>query len=204
MKVLLIEDVYKLGRAGEIKKVATGYGRNFLIPQGLTVLATPTALKQVDFIRSEADVNRARLNKELESVAVVLSDLTLAFPVKAGETGKLYGSVTSIMIGDEIKEKTGIEISRRQIDSEPIRNLGVHKVEIRLTIDLIPEITVLVHREGEAPESVIEEAQKVVEESEVSESIETKAVATEEVEIETQIQAEENAPQPVEEPETEE
>jgi large subunit ribosomal protein L9 len=204
MKVLLIEDVYKLGRAGEIKKVANGYGRNFLIPQGLAVLATPTALKQVDFIRSEADTNRARLNKELESVAAVLSDLTLSFPVKAGETGKLYGSVTSIMIGDEIKEKTGIEISRRQIDAEPIRILGEHKVEIRLTIDLIPEITVLVHREGEAPESVIEETQTVIDESEVKESIESKAVAVEEVKAEKQIKADENTRQPVEEPETEE
>ena len=160
MKVLLIEDVYKLGRAGEVKKVANGYGRNFLIPQGLAVIATSEALKQVEFIRTKADVNRAKLNKEMGSVAEVLSDLTLTFPVKAGETGKLYGSVTPNMICEQIMEKTGVDISRRQIDSQPIRNLGIHKMEIRLTIDLIPEFTVIVHREGETPESVIEEAQK--------------------------------------------
>ena len=164
MKVLLIEDVYKLGRAGEVKKVANGYGRNYLIPQGLAVIATTEALKQVEFIRAKADVNRAQLNKEMESVAKVLSDLTLTFPVKAGETGKLYGSVTSNMICDQILEKTGIDISRRQIDAQPIRNLGVHKAEIRLTIDLVPEVTVIVHREGETPESAIEEAQKTEQE----------------------------------------
>lgn len=156
MKVLLIQDVYKLGRAGDVKKVADGYGRNFLIPQGLAVLATPGAMKQAEFIRNRADTNRAILNKEMQGVAEAISDLTLTFPVKASETGKLYGSITSAMICDAINEARKIEISRRQIDSQPIRNLGVHKVNIRLTIDLVPEITVIVHREGESPESVVE------------------------------------------------
>ncbi len=65
MKVLLIKDVYKLGRAGDVKRVADGYGRNFLLPQGLAVLATPGAMKQVENIRSQAAVSRAALNKEL-------------------------------------------------------------------------------------------------------------------------------------------
>ena len=150
MKVLLLKDVYKLGRAGDVKRVATGYGRNYLLPQGLAVLATPGALKQVEHIRKQAEVNRAVLNKEMSGVANILSDLVLTFPAKAGETGKLYGSITSQMIADAIKEQTNVEINRRQLDSEPIRMLGEHKVSIRLTIDLIPEITVIVHREGEA------------------------------------------------------
>jgi large subunit ribosomal protein L9 len=150
MKVLLLKDVYKLGRAGDVKRVATGYGRNYLLPQGLAVLATPGALKQVEHIRKQAEVNRAVLNKEMSGVANILSDLVLTFPAKAGETGKLYGSITSQMIADAIKEQTDVEINRRQLDSEPIRMLGEHKVSIRLTIDLIPEITVIVHREGEA------------------------------------------------------
>jgi large subunit ribosomal protein L9 len=152
MKVLLIKDVYKLGRAGDVKKVADGYGRNFLLPQGLAVLATPSALAQAERIRSQADAKRAVLNNELGGVAEILSKLTLAFPMKAGETGKLYGSITPAMIAEAVKKQTGIEIQRRQMDFEPIRALGTYKVHVRLTVDLIPEITVIVHREGEVVE----------------------------------------------------
>lgn len=152
MKVLLIKDVYKLGRAGDVKKVADGYGRNFLLPQGLAVLATPGALAQAERIRSQADAKRAVLNNELGGVAEILSKLTLAFPMKAGETGKLYGSITPAMIAEAVKKQTGIEIQRRQMDFGPIRALGTYKVHVRLTVDLVPEITVIVHREGEVVE----------------------------------------------------
>ena len=155
MKVMLIKDVYKLGRAGEIKKVANGYGRNYLIPQGLAVLATPGALKQADRIREQAEARRAIENKELSGLAEQLSELRLDFPVKAGEAGKLYGSVTTQMIADAINEQIEIDVDRRQIDAQPIRMLGVHDVSVRLTIDLIPEVSVLVHREGESPESAL-------------------------------------------------
>jgi large subunit ribosomal protein L9 len=151
MKVLLTKDVYKLGRAGDVKKVADGYGRNFLIPQGLAVLATPGALKQVENIRSKAQEARTQANQEMSGIAAQLSNLVLTFPAKAGETGKLYGSITPAMITDAIKEKTGVEIARRQMDSEPLRTLGEHAVHVRLTLDLIPEVTVIVHREGEIP-----------------------------------------------------
>ncbi len=99
MKVLLLKDVYKLGRAGDVKKVADGYGRNYLLPQGLAVIATPGALKQVDYIRRTAASQREQMNLELGSVAQRLEGLKLVFPTKAGETGKLYGSITTAMIG---------------------------------------------------------------------------------------------------------
>lgn len=150
MKVLLLKDVYKLGRAGDVKKVADGYGRNFLLPQGMALLATEGALKQSEKIRTEATKKRAALNNEMGSVAEVIKDMKLAFASKAGETGKLYGSITAQDVSDAIKAKTGIEVKRQQIDLQPIRNLGEHKVHIRLTMDLIPEITVVVYREGEA------------------------------------------------------
>jgi large subunit ribosomal protein L9 len=153
MKVLLLKDVYKLGRAGDVKKVADGFGRNYLLPQGLGVLATPGALKQVEYIRRTSAVQREKLNEELGSVAERLEGLKLVFPAKAGETGKLYGSITTAMMAEAILKETGTTIDRRQLDSQPIKTLGVHKAHVRLTIDLVPEITVLVHREGEAPES---------------------------------------------------
>ena len=164
MKVLLMEDVYKLGRAGDVKKVADGYGRNYLLPHGLAVLATPGALKQVEEIRSRANSRRSALNQEMGGVAEKLANLVLAYPARAGETGKLYGSITPQMIADSIKTKTDITVDRRQVDAQPIRNLGEHIVHIRLTMDLVPEIRVIVHREGEAPdlgEKVAGAAEKV-------------------------------------------
>jgi large subunit ribosomal protein L9 len=150
MKVMLLKDVYKLGRAGDVKKVADGYGRNFLIPQGLAILATPGALKQAERIRSQAAVQRDLLNKEMDAVARRLGGVVLTFAAKASETGKLYGSVSSQMIAEALKQKAGVEISRRQVDMQPLRALGEYAVRVRLTIDLIPEIKVVVYREGEA------------------------------------------------------
>jgi large subunit ribosomal protein L9 len=173
MKVLLIEDVYKLGRAGEVKRVAAGYGRNFLLPQGLAVLATPGALKQAEQIKQAAAARRKVRNEEMQDVAEQLSDVVLTFPAKASETGKLYGSVTTQMIAEALSEEVGVEIERRQIDSQPLRSLGEHRVEIRLTVDLVPEITVIVHREGEAaimPGEEVEEAEAEAESEETEAS----------------------------------
>lgn len=147
---MLIKDVYKLGRAGDVKKVANGYGRNFLLPQSLAVLATPGAMKQIDHIRSQAQTRRNALNSELGGLAEQLNGLALSFATKAGETGKLYGSITTQMIADAINAKVGSNIDRRSIEVQPIRTLGEYKAHVRLTIDLIPEIQVVVHREGEA------------------------------------------------------
>jgi large subunit ribosomal protein L9 len=160
MRVLLLKDVYKLGRAGDVKKVADGYGRNFLLPQSLAVLASPGALKQAERISRTANEQRSRLNQELGAVAERLNGLRLTFPVKAGETGKLYGSITQAMLADSIEQASGAKVDKRQIDCQPIKTLGVHKAGVRLTIDLIPEVSVVVYREGESPESAEAEAAK--------------------------------------------
>ena len=189
MKVLLLKDVYKLGHAGDVKRVAAGYGRNFLLPQGLAVLATAGALKTVEKIRERAAVERAKLNQEMSGVAELLQDLELQFFSKAGETGKLYGSITSQMIVDEIHNKLAISLDRHQIEVAPIRTLGEHLATVRLTVDLNPKIKVLVNREGEAAkvsarkqkvEEPIIEAAAVVEETITSAAEET--MATEETE----------------------
>ena len=155
MKVLLLQDVFKLGRAGDVKRVAAGYGRNYLLPQGLAVLATPGAMKQVERIKAQATVQRNALNEELGAVAEQLSGTVLPFTARASETGKLYGSITTQMVADSITEKTGVEINKRQVYTQPLRSLGEHVVQIRLTVDLVPEVTVVVNREGEEPEEVI-------------------------------------------------
>ncbi|MBI5296562.1 MAG: 50S ribosomal protein L9 [Chloroflexi bacterium] len=150
MKVLLVKDVYKLGRAGEVKKVADGYGRNFLLPQKLAVLATPGALKQVDKIKSQAEIRRTQLNSELKGLADQISGVELSFAAKAGETGKLYGSITTADVATALQEKVRFEVKRQQVDMQPIRELGEFTAHVRLTIDLMPEIKIIVHREGEA------------------------------------------------------
>jgi len=152
MKVLLLKDVYKLGRAGDVKKVADGYGRNFLIPQGLATLATAGALKQVGKIRSQAEVRRTELNSELKDLASDINGVTLIFDAKAGETGKLYGSITTQDVATAIQEKTRYEVKKQQIDMQPIRNLGEFTAHVRLTMDLVPEVKIVVHREGEVIE----------------------------------------------------
>ena len=167
MEIMLLKDVYKLGRAGEVKRVANGYGRNYLIPQGLATMATPGALTQSGRIMAAAEEERARLNQELTAVFEVLNGLQVNFPVKAGETGKLYGSVTTQMISEAIMENKGIEVDRSQIVSEPIRSLGVHPVKARLTVDLIAEIEVVVHREELPPESAFEQVVEEAEDTEV-------------------------------------
>ena len=126
MKVLLLKDVYKLGRAGDVKKVADGYGRNFLLPQKLAVLATAGALKQVEKIRSQAEIRRAEQNSELKGLADQINGVTLVFAAKAGETGKLYGSITTQDVATALQEKIRFEVKKQQIDIQPIRNLGAN------------------------------------------------------------------------------
>jgi len=166
MKVLLIKDVYKLGRAGEVKKVAAGYGRNYLIPQGFAIPATGGAMQQAERIKEKATERRAALNEELGDIAEVLDGKKLTFAVKAGETGRLYGSVSDEDIIEAVQANYEIELEKRQVETEPLRQLGTYKVPIHLTMDLIPEITVIVYREGETPEEQEETQEALPEEAE--------------------------------------
>ena len=174
MKILLLKDVYHLGHAGDVKKVADGYGRNYLIPQGFAVLATVGALKQADSIRAKAEVVRSQLNTEMSAVSEKINNCWITFASKAGETGKLYGSITSQMVAEKIAEKAGVEIDKRMIDIQPIRTLGEHKAHVRLTIDIVPSVNIMVHREGETPNIPGEEeaAPEAAEEAPESESAE--------------------------------
>ena len=198
MKVLLIQDVYKLGRAGDVKRVANGYGRNYLIPQGLAILATPGAMKQAERIREEADKQRIVLNQEMSGIAELLDGVTLTFPARASETGRLYGSINTRMIADAVSEKAGVEITHRQIDSQPLRMIGEHTVSIRLTVDLLPEIKVIVHREGESVAAALEEAEMLAEAEAAGEPVQLEyleALDAEEAEAEAADETEAEEPE---------
>lgn len=182
MKVLLLKDVYKLGRAGDVKKVAAGYGRNYLIPQGLAIMATADAVKMSERIKVTADKERAVLNKELSGIAEQINGMVLTFAARASETGRLYGSVNNNMIAEVIQSQLNVELSARQIEAQPLRELGEYTVPVRLTVDLIPEVKVIVYREGEAPPSLDEEAAEA--EAEAKAAAEAAAEAGTEVQVE--------------------
>jgi large subunit ribosomal protein L9 len=147
MQVLLKEDVENLGFAGEVHKVAPGYGRNYLIPKNLAIKATPKTLKQAEAWRKKAEAHRAEIKAEYEALAAQVSELTLHFKARAGENGRLYGSVTTSQITDMMNEVLGTEIDRRKVGDEALRQLGSHQIVVRLSGDFQPELTVIVERE---------------------------------------------------------
>lgn len=145
MKVLLVQDVEKLGRAGDIKEVSGGFGRNYLIPKGLAVLATRGQVRQAEE-RLKAERRRAELaRREAEALANRLNGATLRFVMRAGELDRLYGSVTNADVAAKLQEQLGIEVDRRKIDlDDPIKRIGVYPVKIRLGADLEPLVNVVV------------------------------------------------------------
>ena len=192
MKVLLLDDVYKQGVAGEIVDVAPGFARNYLIPRGMAVKATPGALKQMENLRQQVKVRRDQRSKRFQSVADKLEGLTLYFGVKAGETGKLYGSVTSTEIAEELKNAIGLEIDRRRIGDRPLRELGEVNVPVRLEAGLAPTVRVVVHREGEDPREA-EAALAAAAEAEAAAAAEAEMLDG--VEVATEAEMAEEAPE---------
>ncbi len=158
MKVLLKEDVDNLGYAGEVHNVAPGYGRNYLIPQGLAVLATDPVLRSARAWRERAAARRAQLRAEYEALSGRIEELRLVFEAKAGETGKLYGSVTTQDIVDRMNEALGTDLERRSIVSDPLRQVGEHQVLVRLSAEFQPRVTVEVQAEGGPADEAVAEA----------------------------------------------
>jgi large subunit ribosomal protein L9 len=147
MKVLLLSDVYKHGVAGEVVDVADGFARNWLIPKKLGVKATPSALKQAEELRSQAEARRAQLDHRLNELGRMIDGVELFFGRRASPTGKLFGSVTTTEIADALNEKTGIDINRRRISQMALREIGTHEVPVRLGTEVSPMIKVTVVRE---------------------------------------------------------
>jgi large subunit ribosomal protein L9 len=144
MKVILKHDVKGLGREGDVKDVKDGYARNFLLPTGKAVVADTGALKNWERHRAERD-DRDRLEREhAESTAEKLREMKLQIAVKSGEKSRLFGSVTNREIADLIAQE-GLEIDRHSIHlREPIKTLGDHRVDVRLTHGIDVPVTVTV------------------------------------------------------------
>jgi large subunit ribosomal protein L9 len=148
MKVILKTDVKGIGKAGTTREVSDGYAMNFLIPRGLAQPASEGAQKQLDLHQKAAARREKEEHSEAEELAQVLSALELVFTAKAGENDRLYGSITSADVAEQIAERAQIDVDKRKIVlDEPIRQLGRHKVTVKLATDVNAEVTVNVERE---------------------------------------------------------
>jgi large subunit ribosomal protein L9 len=148
MEIILREDVDKLGRRGDVVKVAEGYGRNFLLPRGLAMAVTNANKAMIAKERKANDAKLAKEKAEFEAVAQKISSLRFVAPRKVGENDVLYGSVTSGDIAEFLKSK-GVEIDKRKVSlDEPIKRLGEHEVKIKLHPDVVATLNLLVSKEG--------------------------------------------------------
>jgi len=148
MKVILREDVEKLGKAGDVVKVADGFGRNFLIPRNLAVPANVRNLRSLEHDRRVIEARVKKSRKTAESLAEKLAGVALTIPAKAGEEGRLFGAVTSRDIALALS-KAGVEVDRKAIQlPDPIKQLGDYKVKIRAGTEFLPEVSVSVVAEA--------------------------------------------------------
>lgn len=149
MKVVLLRDVPNLGRAGEVKEVADGYARNYLIPKGLAVPATEGLIRHAAETRQAAEQRRVRQLTSAREMAARLEGAVVTVHARAGQGDRLYGSVTAQQIAEAITRQLGVEVDRRRIELEaPIRTLGTHPVRVRLGPEITARVQVVVEREA--------------------------------------------------------
>jgi large subunit ribosomal protein L9 len=145
VRVILKAEVRGLGRTGEIKDVADGYARNYLLPKGLAIEATGGELKVLAQERQSEKTKKDRAHQDAEELAKRLGEITLVFKLKAGEQGKTFGSVTAKEVADALKKESKADIDKTKIVlREPLRSLGIHKVEVRLLSDVRADVTVAI------------------------------------------------------------
>lgn len=149
MEVILKEDIANLGKMGEVVRVRDGYARNYLLPRGLVLVANKKNLKGFEHQKRVVASQKERVLKQAQSFGEKLSQVSLVIPVRTGEEGRLFGSVTNIDIEKALKAK-GIEVERRRIHlEEPIKVLGDYEVPIRLAADVTATVKVsVVSQEG--------------------------------------------------------
>jgi len=144
MKVILREDIENLGRAGDIVKVADGYGRNYLLPKRLAVQADLRNVRALEHDRRVIEARAKKTRKSSEELGSKLSALSLTIPAKAGEEGKLFGAVTSRDIAEAL-DRAGVTVDRKLVLlSEPIKQVGEYKVKVKTGAEIVPEVAVTV------------------------------------------------------------
>ena len=148
MKVVLRDDVENIGRKGDLIEVTDGFARNFLVPRGLAMKATKGVMQQAEAMRRNREARDARDREAAQALADQLTGQRIELRARAGEGGRLFGSVTSADIADAVRAQTGVELDRRKTQlAEPLKELGAVEVpvklhadvEVTLTVDVVPE-----------------------------------------------------------------
>ncbi|MGB4593263.1 MAG: 50S ribosomal protein L9 [Coriobacteriia bacterium] len=192
MKVILLSDVKGRGTEGDVIEVARGFAVNYLLPRKMAVEATPGNIKQLEARMHNIRKREVQRHSDAEGLAAAINGKTVVIEAKAGEEGKLFGSVTPGKIVDALSEQLGVDIDRRKLEAHAhIKVVGDHPVVVHLYQDVVAEVTVRVVREGTtveamaAPVTVAEAPAEVVEE--VAPEVEV-AVETEEVESDAEVE----------------
>ena len=145
MKILLRADVDNVGKKGDIVEVADGYARNYLVPRGLALRATPGLRDQAEAMRRNREARERRDREAAEAVAARFTGRIIAIKARAGGEGRLFGSVTAVDIADAVLAQTGAELDRRRIDlDEPIKELGPAEVSVRLHPEVVATISLVI------------------------------------------------------------
>jgi large subunit ribosomal protein L9 len=147
VKVILLKDVKKLGKKGEIKNVSDGYAKNYLIPNKIAEVATEAKIKEKKNIQKLKELKKEQEIEKLKNIVDQINNRSFTVKVKAGESGKLFGSLTADKIASLIKDKTGITIDKRKISTKPIRETGKYDIEISFKEGLKATIHLFVESE---------------------------------------------------------
>ena len=148
MEVVFTQDVPNKARAGEVRRVPDGYARNYLLPQGLALMATPEVLKRLHKIKSVGDAVRARETKVLEEIKEALDGTEITVQARVTPTGRYYGAITATHLSMTLAETVGREVERRWIEvTEPIREPGEYEVTLRLSTEIAATINVTAEAE---------------------------------------------------------
>lgn len=199
MKVILLADVYNHGVAGEVVAVADGFARNYLIPKRLAAKATAGELRRAAKLSETAATRRAALDNRLNELARQIDGVELLFGRRAANTGKLFGSVTTSDIADALNEKTGIDINRRRISQQALREIGSFDVPVRLGSEIAPNLKIVIVREGEEAAYLAAKAAEAAGAAEaVAEVVEAVEVAAEVVDMVAEAAPAETGDEPAE------
>lgn len=141
MKIILTQDIKNLGHKDDVVSVKSGYGRNFLIPTGKAKLATESAMKMLAEDIRQREFKLEKIRKDAEDIASKINGMSISISAKAGASGKIFGSITSLQVANAIKEK-GFEVDRRKIAVDDIKNLGTYTADINLFKDITATVTI--------------------------------------------------------------
>ncbi|MHB1323888.1 MAG: 50S ribosomal protein L9 [Coriobacteriia bacterium] len=179
MKVILMSDVKGRGKEGDVIDVARGFATNYLLPRNMAVLATPGNIKQLEARMHNIHKREATKRAEAESLAAQVSGKSLVVEAKAGEGGKLFGSITAGMVADALAAQLGVDVDRRKLDLHGhIKNLGEHTIDVRIYEDVKVQLVVNVVPEGAA--AAVAERPAAVAEEPLAEELEIEAEVAEE------------------------